>query len=265
MRGNPRASGPSHDTPPAPREHAHLRRPSLIGEPTTLAAAFVAGLAGSAHCLGMCGGIVTALGLGTAGERASPARSLGHALLYNGGRIASYTVAGVLVGSVGLLAGGAIHAPGTGLVLRVFTGAVLVAIGLQVAFGLRLLQPVERLGFRLWNRLAPLAQALMTRRGPLAAVALGALWGWLPCGLVYAMLFAALATGNPAEAGGLMAAFGLGTAPAMVATGAFAGRLARWTRRPRFRRAAGLLVAGLGLWTALVPLYMAMDGGHAMP
>lgn len=235
-------------------------------DPTTLGAAFIAGLAGSAHCMGMCGGIVASLGLGTAGERAGALRGLGYALLYNGGRIASYTVAGVIVGSIGLLAGGSLQAPGTGLVLRAITGLVLVAIGLQVAFGLRLLQPIERVGFRLWSRIAPLARGLMARRGALAAVGLGALWGWLPCGLVYGMLFAALAAGGPIESGGLMAAFGLGTAPAMIATGAFASRLRRYTHRPGFRRGAGIVVIGLGLWTAIAPIAMTMaspgHGGH---
>ncbi|MEF8833833.1 MAG: sulfite exporter TauE/SafE family protein [Halofilum sp. (in: g-proteobacteria)] len=237
----------------------------MTSDPATLTAAFVAGLAGSAHCMGMCGGIVASLGLGTAGERAGPLQSLGYALLYNGGRIASYTIAGIIVGSIGMLAGGSLQAPGTGLVLRAITGLVLVAIGLQVAFGLRLLQPIERLGFRLWARIAPLARSLMARRGALAAVGLGALWGWLPCGLVYGMLFAALAAGNPIESGGLMAAFGLGTAPAMVATGAFASRLGRFTHQPGFRRGAGIVVIGLGLWTALAPIAMiALDSGHGM-
>lgn len=235
-------------------------------DPATLGAAFIAGLAGSAHCMGMCGGIAASLGLGTAGERSGALRSLGYALLYNAGRIASYTVAGVIVGSVGLLAGGSLQAPGTGVVLRAITGLALVAIGLQVAFGLRLLQPIERLGLRLWARIAPLARNLMARRGAWAAFGLGALWGWLPCGLVYGMLFAALAAANPIESGGLMAAFGLGTAPAMVATGAFASRLHQYTRHRNFRRMAGIIVIGLGLWTALAPIAMMlmMSSGQSM-
>lgn len=238
----------------------------MSGDAATLAAALLAGLAGSAHCLGMCGGIAASLGLGTAGERAGVLRGLGHALVYNAGRVVSYTVAGALVGSVGLLAGGALQAPGTGVVLRALTGGVLVAIGLQVAFGLRLLQPLERAGLRLWTRLAPLARGLMRRRGGLAALGLGALWGWLPCGLVYAMLLAALATGDPLEAGGLMAAFGLGTAPAMIATGTFASHFRRFTRHPRFRRGAGLVIVLLGIWTAAFPIAMLTTGtGHGVP
>ncbi|MDZ7788322.1 MAG: sulfite exporter TauE/SafE family protein [Halofilum sp. (in: g-proteobacteria)] len=237
----------------------------MTSDPTTLTAAFVAGLAGSAHCMGMCGGIVASLGMGTAGEHSGPLRSLGYALLYNGGRIASYTVAGVIVGSIGSVAGGTLQAPGAGLVLGALTGLVLIAVGLQIAFGLRLLQPIERVGFRLWTRIAPLARGLMGRRGAWAAIGLGALWGWLPCGLVYAMLFAALAAANPIESGGLMFAFGLGTAPAMVATGAFASRLRQYTHQPGFRRTAGIVVIALGLWSALAPAVMfAAHSGQGM-
>lgn len=223
---------------------------------STLLAAFIAGLVGSSHCLGMCGGIAAALGMGTAGPNTGPGPALGRALLYNGGRIASYAIAGGLAGGIGFVLGQAIHAPTAIVLLRVLTGAVLMAIGLQVAFNLRLLRPLETAGMHAWRRVAPLATRLMGERGLGATLLLGGLWGWMPCGLVYGMLVAAAATGEPQTGSALMAVFGLGTAPAMIATGALASRFRRLHRNPSFRRAAGLLVVALGAWTALGPLAM---------
>jgi hypothetical protein len=232
-------------------------------DPATLAAAFVAGLVGSAHCLGMCGGIAAGLGMGTAGPDAGAGRALAYALVYNAGRIASYAVAGAIAGGVGLAFGQVLHAPDTLVVLRLLTGAVLVAIGLQVAFNLRLLRPLERMGMHAWRRIAPLARGLMHRRGLLGALALGGLWGWLPCGLVYGILLSALVTGDPFNAALMMAAFGLGTAPAMVATGALGTWFRRLSADRRFRMAAGGVVIAMGLWTALSPVaMMQLHAGH---
>lgn len=223
---------------------------------SSLSAAFLAGLVGSSHCLGMCGGIAAAMGMGTArtGDGASPA--LGRALLYNGGRISSYALAGALAGGIGLALGQAIHAPAVVIVMRVLTGLVLVAIGLQVAFNLRLLRLIEAVGLHVWRRIAPLASGLMRRRSAGATFLLGALWGWMPCGLVYGMLLAAVATGEPVSGAGFMIAFGLGTAPAMIFTGALASRFRVLSGDRRFRLLAGLLVVALGAWTALAPVGM---------
>lgn len=233
-------------------------------DPGSLSAAFIAGLVGSSHCLGMCGGIAAAMGMGTAAPGTGAVPALGRALLYNGGRIASYALAGALAGAVGLALGQAMHAPVAVVVMRVLTGLVLVAIGLQVAFNLRLLQPVETVGLHVWRRIAPLASGLMRRRSAGSTFLLGALWGWMPCGLVYGMLLAAMATAEPASGAAFMAAFGLGTAPAMIATGALASRFRALSGDRRFRRIAGLLVVALGAWTALAPLGMQLlPGGHS--
>ena len=234
--------------------------PEMSIEPITLTAALVAGLVGSSHCMGMCGGISAALGMATAGHRtgrAGAGRAFGYALVYNGGRIASYTIAGAVAGAIGLAFGQALHAPAAAFVLRILTGTILVAIGLQVAFNLRLLRPLESAGMQVWRHIAPLARGMMARRGVLGALGLGALWGWLPCGLVYGMLLAAAATGDPVSGGATMIAFGLGTAPAMIATGAAAGQFQRLRQRTDFRRLAGGVVILLGGWTMAWPLFMA--------
>lgn len=208
-----------------------------------LAAALLAGLAGSAHCLGMCGGIAGALG---AAGRGRPT----YALAYSTGRIASYALAGAAAGLLGArLAGLADVGPW----LRLLTGALLILLGLQVAFGLRLLRPLESAGARLWRYLAPAARALMPPRHIGQALALGAVWGWLPCGLVYGMLAAAAGTGGPARGAAFMAVFGLGTVPAVAGMSLASQRVAGWFGSGR-RRALGLLLAAFGAWTLVTPL-----------
>lgn len=230
--------------------------------PALLLAALAAGFVGSTHCVGMCGGISSALSLGTAdAARQRAAGLVGFALIYNLGRIASYGFAGALVGALGFWLGDLIAVGDWSRWLRLATGAVMVAIGLQVAVNLRLLQPLESLGLRFWRRLAPFARRLMPVRSPLHALALGALWGWLPCGLVYSMLLTASVAGSAPAGAAVMLAFGAGTLPAMVGTGAAAGAFRGLTRKPRFRFAAGSLVIALGLWTALFPLLM---HGHGL-
>lgn len=221
-----------------------------------LFAALLAGLVGSVHCLGMCGGIAAALGM-AGGGRAS------FAIAYSAGRIASYAVAGAIAGAIGA---GLAGAAGLGPWLRLVMGLVLVLLGLQIAINLRLLAPLEAAGARLWRRLAPLARRFVPPRHAGQALALGALWGWLPCGLVYGMLAAAAASGTAGHGALFMAVFGLGTAPAMVGLAWAGGRGGQWLTARR-RRALGWLLVAFGAWTAATPL-MHMTRGHdhhAMP
>jgi uncharacterized protein len=208
-----------------------------------LLAALVAGFIGSVHCFGMCGGIAGALGM-AAGGRAS------FAIAYSAGRIASYAVAGALAGGVGAgLAAGA----GLGPWLRLLMGVMLVLLGLQIALNLKLLAPLEAAGAGLWRKLAPVARRLVPPRHAGQALALGALWGWLPCGLVYGMLAAAAGSGSALGGAAFMAVFGLGTAPAMVGLAWASGRGGTWLTARR-RRMLGWLLVAFGAWTAATPL-----------
>ncbi|MCW5621683.1 MAG: sulfite exporter TauE/SafE family protein, partial [Burkholderiales bacterium] len=106
----------------------------------------------------------------------------------------------------------------------------------------------ERLGMILWVRLQPLVRRLMPADTLPRAIGLGLLWGWLPCGLVYAILGTALLTGNALDGAAVMAAFGLGTMPNLLLAGLALRKLNGLTRARPVRITAGGLVLGFGVY-----------------
>ncbi|MDR3390330.1 MAG: sulfite exporter TauE/SafE family protein [Sulfuriferula sp.] len=204
---------------------------------------FLVGLLGGVHCVGMCGGIVTALSFATPNAKPSLAMLLG----YNGGRLLSYALAGAIAGAVGastLLLNDFLPVSRG---LYAFASVMLILLGLYLAGLSRAVLVLEHLGSGIWKKLQPLMKRFMPVRNPLQAVLVGMIWGWLPCGLVYSVLISALATGSAAHGALLMLAFGLGTLPNLLAMGLLAQRLQRLTRQPAVRLVAGLLVAAFGV------------------
>lgn len=205
------------------------------------------GFLGSSHCIGMCGGIAGALSAAPGGA-AHSGEAFRRSLANNVGRVASYTSAGAVAGGFGAAFAGLGGADGM-LVLRGVAALLIVAAGLHVAGWSSALLGLEKLGGGVWRRLAPLAQRARSSHSLPAALAFGALWGWLPCGLVYSALVVAAASGSAAGGALVMAGFGLGTLPATLAIGVFAGRGRSLLRSPSARRAAGLAVIVFGVWT----------------
>jgi sulfite exporter TauE/SafE len=204
------------------------------------------GLASGVHCLGMCGGIVTAFSSQRIFSRQQLAARQG---LFNLGRIASYSVAGAVAGATGSLFHGSIA-------LFAAVNLLLVLVGLHL-LGLRTpLALLERLGAPLWRRAAPLAARAFNAN----AFAGGMLWGLIPCGLVYGALGAAALAGTPAGGALAMAAFGLGTLPWLLAAGVAAARLRNWIHRRPVRAATGSLVIAYGAWGLAHSLLI---GAHA--
>nr|WP_299243265.1 sulfite exporter TauE/SafE family protein [uncultured Halomonas sp.] len=211
-----------------------------------LAAAFIFGLLGGAHCIGMCGGIMSALTFAVPPSMRSTARLGGLLLGYNLGRIASYMVAGALVASLGTLLGSASNS--LRLVLQGLAAVMMILMALYLANWWRGLTRIEALGRHLWRHLEPVGRRLMPVVKVPQAIALGAVWGWLPCGLVYSMLTWSLAGGDPAHGAALMGAFGLGTLPALLVTGVAARQMTHLIRHPATRTLAALLIIAFALW-----------------
>jgi hypothetical protein len=218
-------------------------------------AAWLTGLAGGGgHCIGMCGGILGALGVGQGkGWRGVLLTTTAHF-----GRITSYSIAGALAGllGAGLIIG--VFGENGIVILRIFAAALIFAIGLQLVFGRPLLRRIEQGGAQFWRLLAPQMRKLLPPRDPVRAFGVGALWGWLPCGLVYAELAVAAAAGGPAAGALVMASFGLGTIVSLSILGNLMHAIGLG-RMPR--QASGALLLLFAVWT-VVPLVQSSHLTH---
>ena len=205
-------------------------------------ALFLAGLASGLHCVGMCGGISAGFSL-LQKERPGPRQ-----LAFNLGRIASYAAAGAAAGALGSAGAYAAAVLPAQTILYLFSSAFVLAAGLHFA-GLPMpLSRLESIGVPLWRRIQPFAARLLPARSLPQAFAAGMAWGWLPCGLVYGALLAAVFAGGATQGALAMAAFGAGTLPWLLAAGVASARLRQWSGLPRLRRAGGILLIGLGTW-----------------
>jgi sulfite exporter TauE/SafE len=209
----------------------------------TLTAALLVGLLGGGHCAGMCGGIVGAVTVTLPGSKPK----WPFLLSYNLGRIVSYTLAGVLAGAIGASSFFLEHVLPIEKILYALANVMLILLGLYLAGIWRVLTKLEALGGKLWERLQPWSRRLLPVRNIPQAALLGLLWGWLPCGLVYSVLVAAIATADPIKGGSLMLAFGLGTLPTLLAMGMTAVQIKAWLQNIWVRRISGLVVIAFGI------------------
>jgi sulfite exporter TauE/SafE len=222
--------------------------------------AFSLGLLGSIHCIGMCGGISGALALAIGKNNPGASRTWPLLLSFNLGRIISYMLIGLGLGALTTWLSQGLWATTATLILRLLAGLLLIAMGLYLANWWRGLKHLERWGGRLWHWLTPPSSRQLSITSLRKGISVGFIWGWLPCGLVYSTLIWAVSQQNPGQTTALMGFFGLGTLPAVLASGIVAERLTAILRLTQVRLAAALLVILFGLWTLTSPVYMAMAG-----
>jgi len=234
---------------------------------------FMIGLLGSVHCVGMCGGIVAAISVTStpaarfpvpvvtvdaAHAAAAVSTTLTRIACYNLGRIGSYATAGAIAGGVAhsarVLTGlGGIQMGGYWL-----ANLMLVAVGLYLMGMLPGLSYLEFAGHGMWRRIQPLLKKILPLDSPLKLLAAGAIWGWLPCGMVYSMLLTALLSGSALSGACVMLAFGLGTLPTLMTMGLLGTTMKTWMQKAAVRLSAGLIVVGFGLLGLL-------RASHGMP
>lgn len=199
--------------------------------------AFITGLVSSLHCMGMCGPIVLAL----------PTKNALNAILYNLGRIATYTVLGTVFG----LFGKGLYLAGIQQHLSIFLGLLII---------LMVFLPKVRLSFldRFTSRLRQWFTPFFKRKNAFALFMIGVLNGLLPCGMVYVALLGAVAMSGVAAGAGYMALFGLGTLPMMLAIG-FSKKLFK----PHFRLKINKLIPVLALCIGALFIVRGMNLGIA--
>jgi sulfite exporter TauE/SafE len=226
----------------------------------TLGAALLLGFAASAHCLVMCGGISTALGMAAAKDskgRTRPAIILAYQL----GRISSYALAGLLL--AGIL-GGVVSLLDIEWVRRTLRAlsALALLLGALVAFGgLRIEAGIGR---KLWPHIAPLGRRLLPVNTLSRGFAFGMVWGWMPCGFVYSVLLIATLQLDAGNGALIMTAFGLGTAPALFIAAAGAQQFRRFASRPVARQVGGSVLLLSAMLTLAGPwIEHSLPGLHA--
>ena len=206
-----------------------------------LTAALLIGWLGGVHCLGMCGGIVSALSVGVPEQRRS--RIL---LAYNVGRCLTYVLLGALAGFLGL---GGVSLLGIGpQLLFVLANLLLVGMGLYLMGWPLLVKPLEQAGQHLWRHIEPVARRFFPVTSPLRALVVGLAWGFLPCGLVYSAMATAIAMADPLKGAFWMGAFALGTLPNLLLAGWMGASLLTRLRQSSLRGLAGLLVIAWGFY-----------------
>lgn len=225
------------------------------------------GLLGGVHCVGMCGGIVSAFSV-MPGRRTFPiAVTNGSAVVaqtavfndvlrvaaYNAGRIGSYVIAGAIAGGIAQGLSTLSFMNSVQVAAYLLENLMLVALGLYLMDAWHGVARLENAGQFVWRRVQPLMKHLLPVDNPAKAFALGGLWGWVPCGMVYSVLLTALLSGSATAGATVMFAFGLGTLPLLLTMGLLGARLRQWLARRSVRIASGSLVLAfglLGLWRA---------------
>ena len=223
-----------------------------------LLAALTSGLLGGLHCAAMCGGIATGL------SSTAPGGGWNGALQLNLGRIAGYVLAGAIVGTFGHGLVSVLRDPWIGVALRTLVGAALVVVALRL-LGVRALPGfLSRPGTRAWGWLRPLQRRLLPADTPARRLGIGALWGWLPCGLSFSLLTVAWLQAHPRNSALTMLAFGLGTLPVMLPLTWSGQRVGRWLQQPGLRATAAAVVLAMGLLTVAAPWLMRVPGLHGL-
>jgi uncharacterized protein len=217
--------------------------------PADFTVPFSFGIVSSIHCTQMCGPIVLGYSMASRGN------PLSH-LLYNGGRIVTYSVLGAAAGA----AGGAVDL--TGRLIGLQRPAMIAAGVLMIIAAVFMSGLVPRSGlvtidrFGVSRRVSSAVSRLMMSAAPASKFSLGMLMGFLPCGLLYAALLRAVSTGDPLTGAVTMAAFGAGTALALLGIGVFSvaigARLGRWA--PTLATVSVLVMGALLVWRGMMAM-----------
>ena len=218
---------------------------------TSYLVAFIMGLVSSLHCIGMCGSIIGTLTLSLSPEiRNNKVQLLSFVFNYNFGRITSYALAGAIAGVIQSVAIMKVGEYGYRF-LQLLSAVIMASAGLYIAGWFPRFAYIEKAGMHFWKKIEPFGRKLIPVKNRTQAYLFGMVWGWLPCGLVYAALALAATAGDVSNSAITMLSFGLGTLPAVMGVGIMNGMLTRLSKMQRFKQAVGLFMIVLALLAAL--------------
>lgn len=224
------------------------------------------GVFSSLHCIGMCGSIIGSLTFSLSPDiRQDKKRLLPFILSYNAGRISSYAIAGAAVGLIEVLISQPLGQAHGHRLLQIISALIMTGAGLYIAGWFPRFAYVEKLGLHFWKRIEPIGRKLIPVKNCKHAYLFGMVWGWLPCGLVYAALALTAATGSIIQGSLTMIAFGLGTLPAVMGVGVMISVLTQLAAMRQFKQIVGVIMITLAFFAAFPSLNpMALTNLHSM-
>ncbi len=226
--------------------------------------AFNLGLFSSLHCIGMCGGILSAMLLTTNDRENDLKKGLGRNIGYNLGRIISYTIAGLLIGLISAQLTGVFQIPYGHIVLQCIAALVLIGLALNILGKLPFKNYLEHFGVVIWKQIEPLGRSLFPVDSFSKAILFGMVWGWLPCGLVYSALLLSLSSGSAIEGMFTMLLFGLGTLPSMCSIGYFSDYLNRMKSINSIKTITAVLMIFIAVSLPFSSYYFSGHHDHSM-
>ena len=225
---------------------------------SVLISAWLVGALGGFHCLSMCGGFVAATAARDGGVSPLLPRSviIRRQIGYHAGRVFTYTLLGAAFG-----AGGSAVLRAADLLtwqrgMYLFANLLLLALGLRLALNLQGDGWLQRAGARTFGAALPIFRPLLRQPGVRGRIALGLLWGLVPCALIYSVLPLAMFSGGPWQGATVMLAFGLGTLPNLAAAGMLFERTRPLFERTILRLGAGALLAAFAFTGMYRVLYV---------
>ena len=236
-------------------------------------AAFITGFLGSLHCVGMCGAIACSkmlfVGVQHKANLPDAIKEEGgrpiffYSIIFNLSRIVTYAILGALIAFLGQKIILTTNLESLALGIRL-SGAVLIAlIGLRFLINLRWVDKIEVLGLKVWSVLKPKKSSRASSKSNIRQIiALGMLWGLLPCALVYTMLLTATTSGSAVSGAAIMFAFGLGTLPAMQGMSFFGDSVRVFAQKPWLRQAFGIALIVIAIYVFIFNVQMGSSTGH---
>jgi uncharacterized protein len=225
--------------------------------------AFNLGLFSTVHCVGMCGGILTAMMFASPEtEQENKLKVFNRSLAYNSGRISSYSIAGLISGLLGSQIAGLFQDLNAHLILQSIAALVLIGLALNILGVLPFKKITESIGMNIWKCIQPLGKCFYPITSLRRAYLLGMFWGWLPCGLVYSALLLSLSAGTAFDGMMTMLFFGLGTLPGMLTVGYFSDYLNRIKENNNLRMITAILMILIAISLPASTIYFSQHHNH---